>query len=118
MASGGRSSRADPAHIRTLAAELALTGPLTVGRIADHLGTSSRTLQRHLADQDVSLRAIVAESRLEIARVLLCKTDLDVQEIAARTGYSTPSGFARAFARWAGSSPRAYRRAGGWLDSK
>lgn len=86
--------------------------PATVGRIADRLGTSSRTLQRHLADQGVSLRAIVEESRLEIARVLLCKTDLDVQEIAAWAGYSTPSGLARAFARWTGCSPRTYRKAG------
>lgn len=101
-----------------MAAELALTGPLTVGRIARRLGTSSRTLQRHLADQGVSLRAIVEDSRLEIARVLLCKTDLSVQEISARTGYSTPSGFARAFARWAGLPPRAYRRAGGRVDRK
>ncbi len=116
MTSRGKDSRADPSQVRALASELALTGPLTIGRIADHLGFSSRTLQRHLADQGSSLRAIVEESRLEIARVLLCKTDLTVQEIAARTGYSTPSGFARAFARWAGLPPRAYRRAGGRPD--
>lgn len=113
MTSGGKEPRIDPAQVRVLAAELALTGSLTVELIAAHLGTSPRTLQRHLADQDVSLRAIVEESRLEIARVLLCKTDLDVQEIAARTGYSTPSGLARAFARWTGSSPRTYRKTGG-----
>ncbi|WP_424753250.1 helix-turn-helix domain-containing protein [Methylobacterium sp.] len=113
MTSDEKGFRFDPAQVRALAAELALTGPLTVGRIADRLGTSSRTLQRHLAGQGVSLRAIVEESRLEIARVLLCKTDLDVQEIAARTGYSTPSGLARAFARWTGCSPRTYRKAGG-----
>jgi AraC-like DNA-binding protein len=118
MASSGKASRTDPARVRALAAELALAGPLTVEAIAEHLGTSSRTLQRHLADQGVSLRAIVEESRLEIARVLLCKTDLDVQEIAARTGYSTPSGFARAFGRWTGSSPRAWRRAGGRSDRR
>jgi AraC-like DNA-binding protein len=116
MTISGKDSRVDPAQVRALAAELALTAPLTVARIADHLGVSSRTLQRHLADQGASLRTIVEESRLEIARVLLCKTDLTVQEIAVRTGYSTPSGFARAFARWAGLPPRAYRRTGGWLD--
>lgn len=115
MASSGKASRADPAQVGALAAELVLTGPLTVGRIADRLGTSSRTLQRHLAEQGVSRRAIVGESRLGIARVLLCKTDLDIQEIAARTGYGTPSGFARAFARWAGSPPRKYRKASGRL---
>lgn len=113
MNSSGRDSRADPEAVRALAAELALAGPLTVGRIAEGLGVSSRTLQRHLADQGVSLRTIVEGSRLELARVLLCKTDLSVQEIAARAGYSTPSGFARAFARWAGLPPRAYRRANG-----
>jgi AraC-like DNA-binding protein len=116
MTSGEKDSLAHPSQVRAVAAELALTGPLTVGRIAAHLGISSRTLQRHLSGQDASLRAIVEECRLEIARVLLCKTDLSVQEIAARTGYSTPSGFARAFARWAGLPPRAYRRAGGRLD--
>lgn len=116
MTSIGKDPRADPSRVRAVAAELALTGPLTVGRIAERLGLSSRTLQRHLADQGASLREIVDGSRLEVARVLLCKTDLTVQEIAARTGYSTPSGFARAFARWAGLPPRAYRRAGGRLD--
>ena len=111
MTSSGNDSRADPSEVRTLAAELALTGPLTIERIAGHLGLSSRTLQRHLADQGASLRAIVEESRLEVARVLLCKTDLTVQEIAARSGYRTPSGFARAFVRWAGLPPRAWRNA-------
>lgn len=115
MTAGKRDSRSDPALVRALAAELALTGPLTVGRIAGRLDTSSRTLQRHLADQGVSLRGIVQESRLEIARVLLCKTDLDVQDIAVLTGYSTPSGFARAFAQWAGCSPRTFRKAGGHI---
>ncbi|WP_417711279.1 helix-turn-helix domain-containing protein [Roseibium aggregatum] len=105
-----KESFADPLRVRAVAATLALSGPVSVGQIAAQLGASSRTLQRQLADQGVSLRAIVEESRLEIARVLLCKTDLDVQEIAARSGYSTPSGFSRAFARWAGCAPRIFRR--------
>lgn len=111
MTSRAKDPRTDPSEVRTVAAELALTGPLTVGRIAGHLGLSSRTLQRHLADQGTSLRAIVEESRLQVARVLLCKTDVTVQEIAARSGYKTPSSFARAFARWAGLPPRAWRNA-------
>ena len=111
MTSSGNDSRADPLDVRTLAAELALTGPLTIARIAGHFGVSSRTLQRHLADQGASLRAIVEESRLEVARVLLCMTALTVQEIAARSGYRTPSSFARAFVRWAGLPPRAWRNA-------
>jgi AraC-like DNA-binding protein len=102
----------DPAQVRALAAELALTGPVTVGRISRGLGTSTRTLQRQLTQQGISLRALVVESRIEIARVLLCKTDLDIQEIAVRAGYSTSSSFARAFARCAGCSPQTFRKAG------
>jgi AraC-like DNA-binding protein len=48
---------------------------------------------------------------MEIARVLLCMTDLDVQDISDRLGYSTPSGFSRAFASWAGCSPQSFRKA-------
>ena len=101
----------DPAQVRAYAADLALTGPVTVGRIAVRLGTSPRTLQRKLARRGVSLRAMVVESRMQIARVLLRMTDLDVQEISLRAGYSTPSSFARAFASWAGCSPQSFRKA-------
>lgn len=100
-----------PAQVRAVAADLALTGPVTVRRIAVRLGTSPRTLQRQLAQRGVSLRALVVESRMEIARVLLCKTELDVQDIAVRAGYSTPSSFARAFVRWSGVSPHTFRKA-------
>ena len=55
---------------------------------------------------------------MEIARVLLCKTDLDVQEIATRTGYSTSSSFARAFSVWAGCSPKAFRNPGHGSSAK
>src|SRR5690606_38300651 len=102
----------DAAQVRAVASELALGGSVSVGRIAGRLGTSTRTLQRQLAQQGISLRAIVVESRMEIARVLLCMTDLDVQEIAVRTGYSTPSSFSRAFSCWAGCPPRSFRKAG------
>ena len=101
----------DPAQVKAFASKLALTDPVTVGQIASEFGTSRRTLQRQLARQGFSLRAMIVESRMEIARVLLCMTDLDVQEIADRVGYSTPSGFSRAFACWARCSPQSFRKA-------
>jgi AraC-like DNA-binding protein len=110
MAMREKDGLIDPARVRAYAADLALTGPVTVGRIATRLGTSPRTLQRKLAQRGVSLRALVVESRMQIARVLLCKTELDVQEIAVRAGYSTPSSFARAFVRWSGCSPQTFRK--------
>jgi AraC-like DNA-binding protein len=109
MPLGEKDSLADLTQVNAVAAELALAGTVTVDRIAMRLGISTRTLQRQLLNQGISLRALVIESRMQIARVLLCKTDLDVQEIAARTGYSTPSSFGRAFSRWSGFPPQAFR---------
>ena len=101
----------DPARVKAFASKLALTDPVTVGQIASEFGTSTRTLQRQLARQGFSLRAMIVESRMEIARVLLCMTDLDVQEISDRLGYGTSSGFSRAFASCAGCSPQSFRKA-------
>jgi AraC-like DNA-binding protein len=54
---------------------------------------------------------MVEQSRFEIAAALLRDTDLKVQEIATRLGYSSPGGFSRAFARWAGCAPSVFRDA-------
>jgi len=100
---------ADSSRLRALVSELQLTGPLSIERLAHHLGTSTRTLQRRLTERKTTYRALVDQVRLESARILLCQTDLSVQDIAARLSYGAPSGFARAFGRWTGKSPLAYR---------
>lgn len=89
--------------------EAARTGPLSVSRIARHLGTSPRTLQRTLAMHGVTFRELVDSIRQEAALVLLAETGLPVREISECIGYRTPSAFARAFSRWTGRSPNHYR---------
>jgi AraC-like DNA-binding protein len=91
-------------------AGLALAGSISLEAAATRLGISRRTLQRRLNRHGVNFWTLVEERRFEIAAALLRETDLKVQEIAARMGYSTPSGFARAFAKWAGLSPTRFRR--------
>ena len=90
-------------------AGLALAGTVSLEAVAGQLGTSPRTLQRRLNRRGISFWALVEQSRFEIAGALLRDTDLQVQEIATRLGYSTPGGFSRAFTRWAGCAPRAFR---------
>lgn len=97
------------ARVTAVIAGLALVGTVSLEAVASHLGTSPRTLQRRLNCHGVTFRMLVEESRLKIAAALLQKTDLKVQEIAASLGYSTPGGFARAFAGWAGRSPSDFR---------
>lgn len=112
-----KASGSDPHKVRSDARELALSGPLSINRVARHLGISPRSLQRELALEHTTFRQIVDTVRLEIARTLLARPDFPIQMIAAKIGYRTPGSFARAFDRWTGQTPRDYRRAGNWSES-
>lgn len=109
MPSRTRNHGPDLAKLRAVIARLTLSGSVSLELAASQLGTSPRTLQRRLRERDIQFGKIVEETRLGIAGALLRETDLSVQEIAIRVGYSTPGGFARAFRSWAGLAPRAYR---------
>lgn len=98
-------------RVRSVIAALSLAGAVSLEAVAGRLQTSPRTLQRRLKGLGISFREVVEGARFEIAAALLRGTDLKVQEIAARLGYATPGTFARAFRRWAGCSPRAFRTA-------
>jgi AraC-like DNA-binding protein len=97
-------------RVRSVIAGLALAGTISLESAAQGLATSPRTLQRRLRKHGMTFGALVDACRFEIAGALLRETDLKVQEIALRIGYSTPSTFTRAFARWSGCSPHAYRQ--------
>lgn len=98
------------ARVRSVICGLAMAGTISLEVAAQNLGTSPRTLQRRLNLHGLNFWALVEHSRFEIAAALLRETDLKVQEIAAQIGYSSPSGFARAFARWEGRTPSAFRQ--------
>ncbi|MDS9469630.1 helix-turn-helix transcriptional regulator [Paracoccus sp. MBLB3053] len=101
----------DSSELQQLMAELVMSGPLSLERVARHVGTSPRSLQRHLASRSLAFRSLVDTVRLQAASTLLRQTDLPAQEIAGRLGYSTPSNFSRAFVRWTGQTPRQFRQA-------
>jgi AraC-like DNA-binding protein len=42
--------------------------------------------------------------------MLLRSSDLSIETVAERVGYSDVANFTRAFRRWTGSTPAAYRR--------
>lgn len=73
--------------------------------VATELGTSPRTLRRHLEQEHSSLRAVVDELRRERADVLLA-AGTPIKEIAFGLGFSEPSAFSRAYKRWTGRAPR------------
>jgi AraC-like DNA-binding protein len=86
--------------------------PPSVDRVAEVLGVSRRTLNRRLADEGTSFKALLEDTRFAMARQLLRETRLPAIEIAAALHYTTPSAFSRAFRSWTrGTTPRRIRKA-------
>jgi AraC-like DNA-binding protein len=73
------------------------------------LGTSERSLHRTLREAKTCFRDELGAARVDTARRLLAETDLKIQEIARRVGYSTHSHLTTVFTRSTGQSPAAYR---------
>lgn len=79
--------------------------------VAAKLDVSPRTLQRLLGVHDVSFNGLVAGVLLRRAKVLLDDRAVPITEIALALGYRDHAHFTRAFRRWTGVSPSAYREA-------
>ena len=88
-----------------------LLGDMSEECVADRLLIGSRTLQRALRTEGTTLRDVKARFLETRARSLISDSDLDVSSIAKFLGYSEPNSFSRAFRKWTGVSPNAYRAA-------
>ncbi|MEM9455423.1 MAG: AraC family transcriptional regulator ligand-binding domain-containing protein [Myxococcota bacterium] len=84
-------------------------GITTVTEVAPVLGVSARSLRRRLLEEDTSFRALLDQSRFELARRLLEDPALSTDQIANVLGFCTVTAFYRAFPRWAGTSLADYR---------
>ncbi len=103
-------------QVRDLVTPSLSEGVPLLSDVAGRLAMSGRTLQRRLADQGTSFQALVDESRRRLAHRLLLETDYSLIEVAFMTGFSEQSALTRAFKRWMGQTPSAFRgaaRAGG-----
>ncbi|AXQ31535.1 AraC family transcriptional regulator [Solimonas sp. K1W22B-7] len=77
--------------------------------VAERLCTSSRTLKRRLQQQGANFQQLLDEVRHREAVRLLENPTLSVEEIANRVGYSSSANFTRAFRKWVGNTPGAFR---------
>ena len=80
-----------------------------IEKIARKMHCSGRTLQRRLAERNLSYQMVLDAIRSELAIELLSKTNMPITQIAEKTGFSDDSTFHRAFKRWTGESPSRYR---------
>jgi AraC-like DNA-binding protein len=91
-------------------ASLVCDGHPGLRSVAPRLGMSVRTLQRRLDERGIRYRDLVAQVRMRMAHHYLREHGLGLGEIGLLLGYSEPSAFDRAFRRWTGTTPGAYRR--------
>lgn len=77
--------------------------------VARDLGTSARSLQRHLHDLGYSFDALADEVRAATAQLYLGQPDIAVAEVAYLLGFADQSTFHRAFKRWTGCTPARFR---------
>jgi AraC-like DNA-binding protein len=78
--------------------------------IARELAMSPRTLKRRLAEEGASYTALLEERR-KLRSFELLRSDLSVDQVAERLGYSDAANFTRAFRRWTNKTPRQFRSA-------
>jgi AraC family transcriptional activator FtrA len=89
-----------------------LETPLTLDRLAEQAGLSSRTLARRFTEQlGISPGQWLLRQRLDAARALLEQTDLPVEAIATRVGLTSAVNLRRRFRAHLGTTPGGYRRA-------
>lgn len=81
----------------------------TAEQVAARLTMSPQTLRRRLSDEGTSYRQVTEEVRRDAAIASLVRGDETTADLAARLGFSETSAFNRAFRRWTGSTPGAYR---------
>ncbi|MFK8252111.1 AraC family transcriptional regulator [Ancylobacter terrae] len=99
------------ASLERLFSGSALAGDLSLSGACRTLGLAPRSLQRRLAALGTSFEMLVDGWRRTEARRHLADPALPVGSVARLLGYRDPAHFIRAFRRWEGDAPSAFRRA-------
>lgn len=79
--------------------------------VARAMRLSERSVQRYLQQEGTSLAEVVAEVRRARAEAALRDTSVPIATLSASLGFSDQSAFHKAFARWTGMTPGAFRKA-------
>ncbi len=85
-------------------------GNSSLDALADRFAMHRRTLNRRLELCGTSFRALEGQARREIACELLRDTGNSIESVASELGYTSASAFTRAFSKWEGLPPAAWRK--------
>lgn len=84
-------------------------GEPSMEAVAGRLGMSGRSLHRRLAEEGCRFNDLLDETRQEFAKRYLARGTVSASEVAYLVGFQSPTAFFRAFKRWTGQTPQAYR---------
>lgn len=99
-----------PESVTSLVRALLVSGTLSIDTVAAHLHLHPRALQRRLAAEGTTYAALVDKVRRHDAERYLRDTDIDIEHLSEKLGYSEQSVLTRSCHRWFGCAPTAYRR--------
>lgn len=95
--------------VRRAVAQALAEGTPSLNQLAGQLGTSPRTLQRRLLDAGTRFSQVIDDVRHDLALTHLKNPTLGIAEIAFMLGFDEVASFHRAFRRWQGTTPGAFR---------
>jgi AraC-like DNA-binding protein len=103
------ASKAIGEQVKGVLKQLMPGGRPGIDDVAKELRTSSRTLQRRLAEVGATFQRLMQEARRELARHYLLHSSMELNETAYLLGYEDAHSFFRAFHDWEGSPPGEWR---------
>jgi AraC-like DNA-binding protein len=101
-------------RVESLLLPILHSGEANFSRVAGGMGLSRDTLYRKLRAEGVTFEKVLDALRRELALDYLGGGKLSVHETAYLVGFSDAAAFSRAFKRWTGRNPSAFR--GGKMD--
>ncbi len=103
------SSQLPLQNIRTTILHLLGHGQPYLEEVAEKVGISWRTLQRHLSAAGTSYAQLLSEVRFGLVTELLEDPAVPIASIASKAGFTRHSSLSRAFNAWTGMTPSQYR---------
>lgn len=113
QASQQASAQALDARISVVLSDLLPAGEPAKAGVAQRLGLTLSAFQRQLSQQQIAYRDVLNDTRHKLALDHLSNQQYSVGDVAFLLGFAEISAFTRAFRRWTGQSPSAWRGGAG-----
>lgn len=98
------------ARVRSALSGLLPSGMCNIEDVAEKLGTTKRTLQRKLSEENTTFQKQLNSTRETLALHYIRNTDMSTNDIAYLLGYTEINSFRRAFSMWTGMGIAEYRQ--------